>query len=62
MHLCLAFGEEHDLGVPYMSAVLNFLGVLDQERILLDGDDPELSPNEEYISTRRKLLELARRF
>ena len=35
------FGQEQDLSVAYLRSVLNFLGVADQETVLLEGDDPE---------------------
>lgn len=56
------FGQEHDLSVAYLRSVLNFLGVADQETVLLEGDDPERGAKEEYEAARRGLLELARRF
>jgi FMN-dependent NADH-azoreductase len=33
------FGQEQDLSVAYLRSVLNFLGVADQETVLLGGDD-----------------------
>ncbi len=60
--LSFAFGREQDMSVAYLHSVLNFLGVVDQETVLLDGDDPELGARDEYETARRRLLELARRF
>lgn len=57
-----AFGNEQDLSVVYLRSVLNFLGITDQETVLLAGDDPERGAKEEYEAVRRGLLELARRF
>lgn len=56
------FGREQDLSITYLRSVLNFLGVADQETVLLDGDDPELGDKDEYETARRRLLELARHF
>lgn len=56
------FGQEHDLSVPYLRSVLSFLGVADQETVLLEGDDPERVSEEEHEKTRHRLLELAHRF
>jgi FMN-dependent NADH-azoreductase len=56
------FGQEQDLSVAYLRSVLNFLGVADQETVLLEGDDRERGAKEEYEAARRGLLELARRF
>ena len=56
------FGQEHDLSVPYLRSVLSFLGVTDQETVLLEGDDLERWHKEEYETNRHRLLELARRF
>jgi FMN-dependent NADH-azoreductase len=56
------FGNEHDLSVDYLGSVLNFFGVTDQERVLLEGDDPEQGAKEEYQAARCKLLELVQRF
>ncbi|HEY4743237.1 MAG TPA: NAD(P)H-dependent oxidoreductase [Desulfuromonadaceae bacterium] len=57
-----AFGREQDLSVFYLSSMLNFIGVADQETVLLEGDDPELGAKEEYQAARCRLLELAHRF
>lgn len=57
-----SFGEEQDLSVAYLRSVLSFLGVLNQETVLLKGDDPEQTANEEHEAARRRLLELAHRF
>ncbi len=56
------FGGEQDLSVPYLRSVLNFLGVAEQETVLLQGDDPKQGLKEEYEAARRKLLALVRRF
>ncbi len=57
------FGREQDQSVAYLSSVLNFLGIADQERVLLLGDNPERGAAiKEYEAARRRLLELARRF
>lgn len=56
------FGDEQDLSVTYLSSVLNFLGVADQETVLLQGDDPEDGLKVEYEAARRKLLALAHSF
>ncbi|HTP64834.1 MAG TPA: NAD(P)H-dependent oxidoreductase [Geobacteraceae bacterium] len=56
------FGQEQDLSVTYLRSVLNFLGVADQEAVILDGDDPAQGPKGGYETVRRGLLELARRF
>jgi FMN-dependent NADH-azoreductase len=56
------FGQEQDLSVVYLRSVLSFLGVADQETVLLKGDHPEQGVKEEYEVARRRLLELAHRF
>ena len=56
------FGQEHDMSDAYLRSVLGFLGVADQETVLLEGDDPAQKPKEEYETARRRLLELAQRF
>ena len=56
------FGQEQDLSVAYLSSVLNFLGVTDQKKMILEGDDPEQGSKVEYETVRRRLYELARRF
>jgi FMN-dependent NADH-azoreductase len=57
------FGREQDLSVAYLSSVLNFLGIADQEKVLLQGDNPERGATiKEYEAARRRLLALARRF
>ena len=55
-------GHEQDLSVAYLRSVLSFLGVANQETVLLEGDHPGQGAREEYEAARRKLLELARRF
>ncbi len=57
-----AFVQEQDQSVAYLRSVLNFLGVTDQETVLLEGDDSEQGTKEEYEAARRRLLELAQRF
>jgi FMN-dependent NADH-azoreductase len=57
-----AFGEEQDLSVAYLRSVLSFLGIVDQETVLLEGDDPERGSKEEYEAARRRLLKLAHHF
>jgi FMN-dependent NADH-azoreductase len=56
------FGREKDLSAGYLRSVLNFLGVSEQETVLLDGDDPERRTTAAYEAARRSLLELARTF
>lgn len=56
------FGQEQDQSVAYLRSVLSFLGVANQETVLLEGDHPEQGAMEEYEAARRRLLELARRF
>jgi FMN-dependent NADH-azoreductase len=56
------FGQEQDLSVKYLGSVLNFLGVLDRETVLLNGDDPERGAAEEHEAARLRLSDLARRF
>jgi len=56
------FGQEQDLSVAYLRSVLNFLGVADQETVLLEGDVPDQSSREEYEAARQRLLELAHHF
>jgi FMN-dependent NADH-azoreductase len=56
------FGQEHDLSIPYLRSVLNFLGVTNQERVLLKGDDHEFVSEKEHEKIRHRLLELAHRF
>ena len=56
------FGQEHDLCVPYLRSVLRFLGVTDQETVILEGDDPERIPEREHEKARHRLLELAHCF
>lgn len=57
-----SFGQEQDQSTVFLSSVLNFFGVKEQETVLLQGDDPERGTNVEYEAVRRKLLEVARRF
>jgi FMN-dependent NADH-azoreductase len=57
-----SFGEEQDRSLGYLRAMLGFLGIADQETVLLKGDDPEQGSIEEYEAARRKLLKMARGF
>jgi FMN-dependent NADH-azoreductase len=56
------FGPEQDMSVAYLRSMLSFLGIVDQETVLLKGDDPEQGLKEEHEAARRRLLNLARRF
>lgn len=56
------FGREQDQSAAYLRSVLGFLGVEDQETVLLQGDDPEQGARGEYEAARRGLLALAQRF
>jgi FMN-dependent NADH-azoreductase len=56
------FGQEQDLSVPYLRSVLSFLGVTDQETMLLEGDTPGRISEEEHEKARHRLLELAHHF
>lgn len=56
------FRAEQDLSAAYLRSVLGFLGIEDQETVLLQGDDPEQGTQEEYEAARRGLLTLAQRF
>jgi FMN-dependent NADH-azoreductase len=56
------FGPEQDMSVAYLRSMLNFLGIADQETVLLKGDDPEQGLEMEYQAARCRLLELARHF
>lgn len=58
----ITFGDEQDLSAAYLRAVLNFLGVVDQETVFLEGDDPEQGAEQDYEAARHRLLGLARRF
>lgn len=64
LHACSSqdFGQEQDLSAPYLCSVLSFLGVTDQETVLLEGDDPERISEVEHEKARHRLLELAHRF
>jgi len=54
------FGAENDLGAPYLSSVLNFLGVNRQTTVLLEGsDDPAKVPARTSHAERKMLLNLA---
>ncbi|GFO57302.1 FMN-dependent NADH-azoreductase 2 [Geomonas sp. Red276] len=58
-----SYGNERDLSAPYLRSVLNFLGVTNQEAVLLSGcDDPQQGPSSEHGDARRRLLDLALRF
>ena len=56
------FGPEQDMSVAYLRSMLNFLGVADQETVLLKGDDPEQVSAGDHEKARHRLLELAQRF
>jgi len=56
------FGKEQDRSLGYLQSMLSFLGVTDQETVLLEGDDPEKGSKEEYEAARHRLLALARGF
>ncbi|BDV41625.1 FMN-dependent NADH-azoreductase [Geotalea uraniireducens] len=58
----VTFGREQDLSIAYLRSILNFLGVANQETVILQGDDPKRVPKEEHKRARRRLLELACRF
>lgn len=58
----MSYGAEQDLSVIYLRSLLTFLGVTDQETVLLEGDDPERGSTEEYQAAQRRILELARSF
>jgi len=61
--LPFSFGPEQDMSVAYLRSMLNFLGVDDQETVLLKGDDPEQVAEEgDHEKARHRLLELAQRF
>ncbi len=54
--------QGQDRSVAYLRSVLNFLGITDQETTILQGDDPDQTPREEYERARHGLLELAQHF
>lgn len=56
------FGQEQDLSAAYLRSVLGFLGVAEQETVLLEGDDPERISEGDHEKARHRLLELARHF
>lgn len=55
-------GHEHDQSITYLSSVLNYLGITDQESVLVNGDDPERASINEHEAAHCRLLELARIF
>jgi FMN-dependent NADH-azoreductase len=58
----LSVGADH-FCVPYLSSVLDFLGVKDQETVVLEGSDiPGQGSPESLRKVRSRLLELAVRF
>ena len=57
-----SYGREQDLSVAYLGSVLNFLGIADQETVLVNGDDPEQGSKDEHEADLCRLLELAQRF
>ena len=56
------FGQKQDMSGAYLCSILGFLGVTDQETVLLEGDDPERVSAGDHEKARHRLLELARRF
>lgn len=56
------FGREKDLSAGYLRSVLNFLGVVEQKMVIVNGDDPARGSKAEYEAAQRRLLELARSF
>jgi FMN-dependent NADH-azoreductase len=56
------FEQEQDLSAAYLRSILKFLGVADQEIMLLAGDHPEQGIKEEYEAARQRLLTMARDF
>jgi len=64
LHACSPnnFVQERGLSVPYLRWLLNSFGVTQQETAILRGDDPQLGSEEEYETTRRRLLDLALSF
>jgi FMN-dependent NADH-azoreductase len=56
------YGTEADLSVPYLRSVLNFLGVKEQETVVVAGDNPEVDVCEDYEMARRRLMDLALTF
>jgi hypothetical protein len=56
------FREEQDRSPGYLRSMLSFLGIAEQETVLLAGDDPDKGSKAEYETARRRLLELARGF
>ena len=64
LHACPPFryGTEADLNVPYLRSVLSFLGVTEQETVVVAGDDPEGDVGEDYERARRRLMNLALTF
>jgi FMN-dependent NADH-azoreductase len=55
-------GNEQDQSAPYLRSMLSFLGMTDQETVIIRGDDPELGSAAEQEEARQRLLKLARRF
>ena len=57
-----AYGVEQDQSVIYLRSLLNFLGVREQETVLIAGDDMENADAKEYETARFRLLSLAHRY
>jgi FMN-dependent NADH-azoreductase len=64
LHACAPFryGTEADLSVPYLRSVLSFLGVTEQETVVVAGDDPEGDAGKDYEMARSRLMDLALTF
>lgn len=59
----IRYGKEVDSCVPYLRSVLNFLGVSQQEAVVLEGSDiPGKEPEGSFHESKKKLIELAARF
>jgi len=57
-----SFGHEPHQSVPYLRSMLNFLGVADQQTVLLEGDTLEHGTDEAYETARHRVLKIAQRF
>lgn len=57
-----AYGVEQDQSVIYLRSLLNFLGVREQETVLIAGDDMDNADTKEYETVRLRLLNLARHY
>jgi len=59
----IRYGEEVDSCVPYLRSVLNFLGVSQQEAVVMEGSDaPGQDPEGSFHESQKRLVELAARF